>query len=343
MSAEVGHRVAIFGAGSVGCYLGGRLAAAGADVTFIGRPRLAELLAKTGLTLTSLHDTKHQVAPDQLQFSTDAAVLADMDLVLVTVKSADSDLAGLTLARYLKPSAIVLSFQNGLHNTSILKNALPKHRVLAGMIPYNVINRGAGCFHQGSDGVLEVADDAALTPFLPAFERAGLTLQTHHDMQQVLWSKLLLNLNNAINALSGQPLKQELSQRGFRRCLAMAQLEALDLYRRAGIKPARLTPIPPKLMPKLLCVPDALFTRLAARMLAMDPLARSSMWEDLEAGRQTEVDWINGEVLRLAESLGQPAPINERLVALIRSAENGGRRDWEALELLADLQRQVKC
>ena len=324
MSAEVGRRIAIFGAGSVGCYLGGRLAAAGADVTFIGRPRLAEMLTKTGLTLTSLHDTKHQVAPDQLQFSTDAAVLADMDLVLVTVKSADSDLAGLTLARYLKPNAIVLSFQNGLHNTSILKNALPKHRVLAGMIPYNVINRGAGCFHQGSDGVLEVADDAALTPFLPAFERAGLTLQTHHDMQQVLWSKLLLNLNNAINALSGQPLKQELSQRGFRRCLAMAQSEALDLYRRAGIKPARLT-------------------RLAARMLAMDPLARSSMWEDLEAGRQTEVDWINGEVLRLADSLGQPAPINERLVALIRSAENGGRRDWEALELLADLQRQVKC
>ena len=78
-------------------------------------------------------------------------------------------------------------------------------------------------------------------------------------------------------------------------------------------------------------------------MLAMDPLARSSMWEDLEAGRQTEVDWINGEVLRLAESLGQSAPINERLVALIRSAESGGRRDWEAMELLADLQRQVKC
>jgi 2-dehydropantoate 2-reductase len=340
MSAEAGSKIAIFGAGSVGCYLGGRLAAAGADVIFIGRPRFAEELAKTGLTLTSLHGTEHYVPAEKVQFFTDAAALADVDLVLVTVKSADSDLAGLTLVRHLKPTAIVLSFQNGLHNTDILQNTLPNHRVLAGMIPYNVVNRGNGRFHQGSDGVLEVADDAVLRPFLSAFERSGLALRTHHAMQQVLWSKLLLNLNNSINALSGQPLKQELSQWGFRRCLALAQQEALDLYRRAGIKPVRLTPIPPKLMPKLLSVPDAIFKRLAKRMLAMDPLARSSMWEDLEAGRQTEVDWINGEVLRLAESLGRAAPINARLVALVRSAESGGRRDWEAMELLADLERQ---
>ncbi len=342
MSVDKGLNIAVFGAGSVGCYLGGRLAAGGADVTFIGRPRLAEELAQTGLTLTSLHGTEHHVAPADLQFVTDAAALSSMDLVLVTVKSSDSDLAGLTLARYLKPSAVVLSFQNGLHNTTILQDALPRHIVLAGMIPYNVINRGKGCFHQGSDGVLEVAEHAALAPFLAAFEAAGLALQTHHDMQQVLWSKLLLNLNNSINALCGQPLKDELSQRGFRRCLAMAQQEALALYERAGIKPARLTPVSPKLLPKLLTVPDAIFRRLAGRMLAMDPLARSSMWEDLEAGRATEVDWINGEVLRLAESLGQSAPINARLVALVRSAESGGRRDWQAEELLADLRRQLK-
>jgi 2-dehydropantoate 2-reductase len=76
-------------------------------------------------------------------------------------------------------------------------------------------------------------------------------------------------------------------------------------------------------------------------MLAIDPLARSSMWEDLELGRATEVDWLNGEVVRLAQKQGRRAPVNARLVELIREAEQGGRRDWSGPELLAELRRTL--
>ncbi len=152
------------------------------------------------------------------------------------------------------------------------------------------------------------------------------------------WAKLLLNLNNSVNALSGLPLKEQLSQRSFRRCAALAQEEALALLSRAGNRVARLTPIPPALIPKLLSVPDWLFARLANQMLAIDPLARSSMWEDLEAKRTTEVDWLNGEIVRLARSQGRAAPVNARLLALVRAAEAGGERRWDGKALLADLQ-----
>jgi 2-dehydropantoate 2-reductase len=80
-----------------------------------------------------------------------------------------------------------------------------------------------------------------------------------------------------------------------------------------------------------------MFKLLANKMLAIDPLARSSMWEDLEAGRKTEIDYLNGEVIALAESLDSQAPVNQSLIELIRDAENGGRRGWSASDLRQQL------
>jgi 2-dehydropantoate 2-reductase len=158
-------------------------------------------------------------------------------------------------------------------------------------------------------------------------------------MEPVQWAKLVLNLNNPINALSNLPLKAQLSERAYRQCTALVQREALDLLTKAGIAPARLTPLPPGWIPSVLRLPDFLFTRLAARMLAIDPLARSSMWEDLEAGRRTEVDYLNGEIVRLAARLGTTVPVNARLIALVRDAEEGGRRTWSGPALLDELTR----
>jgi 2-dehydropantoate 2-reductase len=152
-------------------------------------------------------------------------------------------------------------------------------------------------------------------------------------MLAVQWSKLVMNLNNAINALSGVPLAEELAQKPFRRCLAAAQAEAFELLAAAEISVARVTPIPPRWQPKLLAMPDRLFALLLPRIVPIDPSARSSMWDDLESKRPTEIDYLQGEVVELARRLGRRAPVNERLVALVREAESGGRRDWTGAEL----------
>ena len=339
---EQAKHICIFGAGSIGCYVGGRMAAAGCPVTLIGRERLRLELMHSGLHLTDLLGADLHAKPAAFRFVTDADAAADADLVMVTVKSADTAAAGRALAKVLKPGTVVISFQNGMSNAGLLRDALPQQTVLSGMVQFNVTNRGGGHFHHGSEGGLEVEQHPALEPFIAAFAKAGLPLKQHADMLPVQWAKLLLNLNNAINALSNIPLKAELSQRAFRRCIALAQTEGLRLMGSAGIRPAKLTPLPPDWIPTLLKTPTWLFQRLANKMLAIDPLARSSMWEDLEAGRRTEVDWLNGEIVRLAEKIGRHAPVNARLVALIREAEAGGKRHWSGEDLLNELKQAVQ-
>ncbi|MHA6880485.1 2-dehydropantoate 2-reductase [Ralstonia pseudosolanacearum] len=333
----------IYGAGAIGCYLGGRLLAAGCDVAFVGRARVGDELRAHGLALSDYQGRRWRVEAPRIRFSADASAAARADLVLVTVKSAGTAQAADELASVLKPEAVVISFQNGLGNADVLRAALPRHTVLEGMVPFNVVSRGPGAFHQGSGGALEVRSAPGLQPFVGAFARAGLPLIRHADMLPVQWAKLLFNLNNAINALASLPLKAELSQRAYRRCLAMAQFEALGLLAAAGLRVAKLTPLPAAWIPRLLALPDGLFARVGGRMLAIDPLARSSMSDDLAAGRATEVDWINGEVVRLAGRLGRAAPVNARLCALVHDAERSAPRPaWAGEALLAELRRAAQ-
>jgi 2-dehydropantoate 2-reductase len=328
-------RIAIYGAGMIGNYLGGRLHDH-ARVRFIARPNMADLLRERGLTVSDLHGHQQHITPDTLDVHTRPDAAHDADLVLVTVKSAATMDVAHELSNVLAPGTPVISFQNGVRNTAELRASLPGHVVLAGMVPFNVTQPEPGRFHQGSSGELMVERSAAIEPSLSAFAASGLPLQQQDDMQAVQWAKLLLNLNNPLNALSGLSLRDELAQRSWRRCLALLQREGLQILEASGIRPAQLTALPSRWLPNVLTLPDAVFHRIAKRMLAIDPLARSSTWEDLQAGRRTEVDYINGEIVSLAASKGLRAPANARVVALIRDAEKS-YLPWEADVLLKAL------
>jgi 2-dehydropantoate 2-reductase len=165
---------------------------------------------------------------------------------------------------------------------------------------------------------------------------------------KVQWGKLLLNLNNAVNAISGLPLKLQLSQRAYRRPAALLIHEALDVLNAAGIRPAKVGRVTPKLIPPLLRLPDFLFARAAGAMLRIDPHARTSMSTDLQRGHLTEVDYLNGEVVRLAKTLGRCAPFNQRICELIHLAEETPRSEETPLDgdtlyqdLLASARSQV--
>lgn len=326
-------KIVVFGAGSIGVFVGGSLLAAGADVLLIGRARMGERIARQGVVLTDLHGRRIVFDGPQVHWSEDPGRLAEADLILVTVKSADTAAAADAIHAYAKSSALVLSLQNGVGNVATLRNRLKDIRVVGGMVPFNVVQMEDGRFHRGTEGELMVEAAPCIGQWLGIFEAAHLPLVERTDFASVQWGKLLLNLNNPVNALAGLPLKTELSQRAYRRCLALLIEEALDVLHAAGIAPAKVARVAPAMLPRILRLPDWLFKCLAGAMLRIDPEARSSMWEDLQAGRRTEIDYLNGAVVALARSSGRTAPANERVVDLIRRAEAGKCKDMDGAVL----------
>jgi 2-dehydropantoate 2-reductase len=248
--------------------------------------------------------------------------------VLVTVKSAQTSDAARELVDVISPTANVVSLQNGVRNVGVLREVFGT-RVRAGMVPFNVIRPAPGQFHRASSGVL-MFEASALAE---ACRRAKLPYQLRDDMADVQWAKLVLNLNNAINALSNKPLVEELMDPAFRRCYGEAIREAVSLIHASGQRLAQLTKVPMAWLPHLMRLPDPIYRRLGKKVVTIEPSARSSMWDDLERNRPTEVDYIQGEIVALADKLGRDAPFARGLVRLVKAAEQGGKRQYSGEEL----------
>ena len=267
--------IGIAGAGSIGCFVGGMLAASGRNVALLARPRLIEDVTANGLKVTSLDGAAQTVPASALMLSDDPAILADAIAVLVTVKSADTGEIAEVIARHAPADAVVVSLQNGVGNVSLLRERLPDRIVLGGMVPFNVVALGEGRFHRSTSGDIVIAqDDAGTAAKLSA---PGLAVRTTDNIDGVQWGKLVVNLNNALNALSNIPLRRQLAQREWRRLLADQMAEGLAAVRAEGIVPVSPTPLPSSWMPPLLRLPDGLFEILLGRTMKIDPEARSSM------------------------------------------------------------------
>lgn len=318
-------KVAILGAGSVGCFIGGAWQAAGLPITFVGRPRIAADVRAYGLTISDYSGWETHLAPSEIDFQTSPEHLGDADVIALCVKSGSTRQAAHEIARHGRDGALVISFQNGISNVDVLNQELgERFETARGMVPYNCAYLGEGRIHKGVAGARLMTENRDSTRALAARIGDGpAALDLSDDMLGIAWGKLLINLNNATNALSGLPLLPQVRERDYRRVFAAAMREGLAILDRARIRPAKIGDVGPRLMPWIINSPDWLFNRYFIKSWKIDEKARSSMSDDLAHGRKTEVDFINGEVVRLAESLGRDAPINRRIVALVREAEAG--------------------
>ena len=315
--------ICVAGAGSIGCFVGGMLRAGGHRVSLLARPRIVDEVDQHGLRITSFEGLEHRLTSAEITLSGDPVILGDADIILVTVKSDDTAEVAQLIAQHAAKTATIVSLQNGTGNVAVLRNALPDHDVLAGMVPFNVVSMGEGHFHRATSGdILLEKDDSETAKKLSQPE---LGFRTVDDITGVQWGKLLVNLNNALVALSDLPLREHLSQRSWRVLFADQWREALQVIRAEGIDPVSTTPLPASFTPCILKLPDFLFQRIAPSMVKIDPKARSSMWEDLQRVRRTEIDHLQGLIVELAQRHGLSAPLSKRIVSLIRAAEQAGQ------------------
>jgi 2-dehydropantoate 2-reductase len=330
-AAEVaqGPRVAILGAGSVGCFVGGAWRAAGLPVTFIGREKIGSAIAENGLTLTDFSGWRTRLAREDVEFATKPAALAKADIIAVCVKSNATAEAAKEIGRHAKKGTLVLSFQNGVSNVEAMEAAFKgRFEVVQGMVPFNIAYLGHGRFHKGVAGELTAKGTPVTRALADRIGAGPASLRLADDMAALAWGKLLINLNNAVNALSGRTLLEQLKERDYRRVVAASIVEALDILQAAGIEPAQIGPVPPRLLPHAIAAPNLIFNNLFLKVQKIDARARSSMADDLRAGRETEVDYLNGEVVKLGAKLRRKTPVNAAILALIKQAEAGVEHLW---------------
>ena len=302
--------IVVAGAGAIGCFVGGMLAAHGRDVTLLVRPRVAEQIRKHGLRLTGFDGLDQQVPAASLTLSQDPACLAEAGIVLVTVKTDDTaDIARL-VAQHTPALSTIVSLQNGLDAAEILREALPLHDVRGGMVPFNVVPHGDGRYHRATSGDIFV--ETGRMPLAGYLSVPGLQVTGTGAIIGVQWGKLLLTL------------QQQLLDRRWRRVMAAQMAEALAVLKAHGIHPASSTPLPAQLIPWVLRLPTPLFSRVAAKMLTIDPMAQTSMSYDLEAGKPTEIDALQGRIIAMGAQEGVATPLCQRVSDLVKEAQARG-------------------
>jgi 2-dehydropantoate 2-reductase len=304
------------GAGAVGCYFGGMLARAGAPVTLVGRRVHVEAVAREGLFLDSIH-FQERVA---VEASTQPDALRDAEVVLFCVKTLDTEEAARQLAPHLLPKATVVSLQNGVENVECIRRAtgieaLPCVVYVGASIPApgRVKHAGGGRLIVGSPPDRPPAGPSRneeVERFAALFTQAGVPCAISEDITADLWIKLILNCaGNAVTALGrasyGQVARHELA----RQVLTATAEEAIAVAKAAGVR-----------------LPPAGLAAMGLKLAQDLGDATSSTAQDVERGKRTEIDALNGYVVRRAGELNVPVPVNRTLYALMKLLEGSPAR-----------------
>lgn len=297
--SEAGLTVAVVGAGAVGCYYGFILAQAGHAVTLIGRPALVEAVRTSGLILDSAAGT--DVVP--VRASTEGTGVAGADLVLICVKSGDTEAAGAMIAPHLDPAATILSLQNGVDNAERLAAVLGRPVVPVAVYVATAMARPGRVRHNGR-GDLIVGASAESGRIAAAFTTAGIPTTVSDRAVDALWGKLILNCAyNALSALTQLPYGRLVRGEGVVAAMTDVVQECVAVAGAAGVVVA----------------PDILDQVLSLSTTMADQ--RSSTAQDLARGRPSEIDHLNGYVVRTGAALGIATPANRMLHTLVKLAE----------------------
>ena len=301
-------------------------------MTLIGRERYAAQIAEHGLRLT--HFEREPIQCQDVDFQTEATALSGADIVALCVKSQDTDSAAGQILTHA-PDAIVVSFQNGIRNPETLRGVLPPENIVPAIVPFNVTPSGPGAFHCGTAGDLVVDNHAGIAPLVTALESAGQGVRRSDEILGDQWAKMIVNLNNGLNTLTGGTLREGLMQRDYRRALAACVEEALDVANASGVTVGTFNGRGPGALVKTLRLPNVAYRLIMQTIVKIDAKARSSMLDDLEAGRVSEVDYLQGEIVKRAALAGTSAPNNAAILAAVNQAfSNGASPNFSGRDIL---------
>ena len=289
--------IAVMGAGSVGCYFGALLARAGHPVTLIGRASHMQAISQHGLRLqTATEDLNIPITT-----STEASAVAGADVVLFCVKSTDTEAAAAQIKPHLAAHTQVLSLQNGVDNDRRLRLVLGQQPVAAAVVYVATAMAGPGHVRHFGRGELLIAPCPQGDEIALQFSAANIPTQTSGGVLTALWQKLIINcVYNALSALTQQPYSWLIAQQGVPAVMQDIAAECKAVALADGV-----------------LLPASVDEAVAAIAHTM-PRQLSSTAQDLARGKTTEIDHLNGYVVRRGQALGIATPINRLLQVLVQ-------------------------
>ena len=294
-------KVAVLGAGAVGCYYGGMLARAGHDVVLIGRPQHVEAIKRDGLRMETRTFDEHV----RLDASTETAAAKGADLVLFCVKSTDTESAGAGLLPHLSPATRVLCLQNGVDNADRLRSVLPPQQVSAAVVYVATEMAGPGHVKHHGRGELVIEPSSDGESIAQALVAAGVPTEVSDNVRGALWGKLIINCAyNAVSAIAQRPYGENVRSEGIPEVMRDVVAECLTVANAEGVQ------VPGDI--------GAAVMKLAESM----PSQLSSTAQDLARGKRSEIDYLNGLIVRRGEALGIATPANRVLWALVKLLED---------------------
>ena len=293
-------KVAVMGAGAVGCYYGAMLARAGHEVVLIGWPSHVEAVCANGLRL----ETKSFDEQVKLDASTEAGAVRGAHLVLFCVKSTDTESAAAQIKPHLSPDALVLTLQNGVDNDERVRSVLPSNDVAAAVVYVATEMAGPGHVKHHGRGELVIAPSRSSQQVAQHLAAAGVPTQISDNVRGSLWAKLVLNCAyNALSAIAQLPYGELVKGQGVAEVIRDVVAECLAVAKAEGVAIPGDT--------------DAAVRGIAQTM----PSQYSSTAQDLARGKPSEIDHLNGFVVRRGEALGVPTPANRVLFTLVKLLE----------------------
>ena len=302
-------RIAIVGAGGVGGYFGGRLAAAGADVTFLARGAHLEAMRARGLRIDS---PKGDVHLARVKAESDPAAVGHADVVFFAVKLYDTGSALAMLPPLVGPDTIVIGFQNGVETVVSLTGALgPSHT--AGGVSYvsAVISEPGVIRHTAMDHLIFGMPDGSRSPrleaLLEACRPAGFQATLSPDITVDIWTKFVrLSVFSGMTAVTRGPIGVIVNDPELLEMLKAAVRETLAVAHAKGV-----------------AVAGSIDEDVATAYKALPPQAKASMLEDLERGRRIELPWLSGAVARIGREVGVPTPIHSFIATVLKPYVDG--------------------
>ena len=293
-------KVAVMGAGAVGCYYGGMLARAGHDVVLIARPRHVEAIERDGLRMETRTFDEHV----RLAASTEPGAVQGANLVLFCVKSTDTEAAGAQMRPHLAPEALVLTLQNGVDNADRLRTVLPPHQVSAAVVYVATEMAGPGHVKHHGRGELVIEPSGAGDAVARALIAAGVPTDISDNVRGALWTKLVINCAyNAVSAIAQRPYGEAVAGEGVKDVMREVVDECLAVARAEGVQ-----------------LPGDVHAAVGKIVETM-PGQYSSTAQDLARGKRSEIDYLNGLIVRRGQALGIATPANRVLWALVKLME----------------------